>query len=85
MKLRITADIIDDDGNVVVKPTSAGVDIPEFEQFINGTNFLDTFDQYERPVLKARNEVLSGITEQYLEELFKKKPHLKPKNQQNGK
>ena len=36
--------------------------------------FGEVFDQYERKVLKARNEAIEAATEKYLSELAPKKP-----------
>jgi hypothetical protein len=84
VKLEITARIIDDSGNDVVAPTGVGADVPEFEQFIDGSNFIETFDKFERPALQARSALFSELSERYLDELFKKKPQLKPCRRQNG-
>jgi hypothetical protein len=40
VKLKLTAEIIDDGGNVVVAPTGVGANGPEFKQSIDGSNFV---------------------------------------------
>jgi hypothetical protein len=84
MKMRFTAEIIGDDGQVVTKPVTIDTDVPEFEKFLNGSNFLEQFGYYEKAVVKARNDVAKEATGQYLDELFKKKPELRPKQTPNG-
>ena len=59
MKIKFTAEIIDDDGNVVGKRTSEEGGIPSMETFDISTRegFLRDFDLLEKAVLKARNRI----------------------------
>lgn len=73
MKLQITVDIKNDDGALGAKSTIIEVNIPDFEAFTGPDKFGEVFDEYERTVLKARNEAIAAATEKYLSEMAKKK------------
>lgn len=74
MKVRFTAEIIDDDGNVVGKRTSEEGGIPSMQDFDLSTKegFLRDFDALEKSVLKARNQIGEEITEEILDGTLKK-------------
>jgi hypothetical protein len=72
MKMRITVNIENDDNTEVVGLTAVELDIPDFEAFTGPDKFGQVFDQYERKVLEARNDVMKEATEKYLSELAKK-------------
>lgn len=61
------------DGTPSVEATTIDVDVPDFEEFTGPERFGAVFDQYERKVLKARNEAIEAATEKYLNEMAKKK------------
>ena len=69
MKVKFTAEIIDDNGNVVGKRTSEEAGIPSMEEFDLSTRdgFLRDFD-----VLKARNQIGADITDELLDGTLKK-------------
>jgi len=50
------------------------ISIPEVEAFTGPGVFDEMFDQYERKVLEARNEVIGETTGKYLSAVAKKKP-----------
>lgn len=68
MKVRFTAEIIDNNGNVVGKRTSEEEGIPSMEEFDLSTRdgFLRDFDLLEKAVLKARNQIGADITDELL-------------------
>lgn len=68
MKIRITAEMVDEKGETVVKRIEKEAEVPELEEFGEAEQFYETFDQYERPVIRARNELLEELTKEYLEE-----------------
>lgn len=74
MKVRFTAEIIDDDGNVVGKRTTEEGGIPSMQEFDLSTKegFLRDFDALEKSVLKARNQIGEDITEAILDGTSKK-------------
>lgn len=74
MKVRFTAEIIDDDGNVVGTRTSEEGGIPSIQEFDLSTKegFLRDFDALEQSVLKARNQIGEKITEAVLDGTSKK-------------
>lgn len=74
MKMRITVNIEKEDGSELTGPTAMEVDIPEIESFTGPKVFDEVFNQYERRVLEARNEVVEEATEKYLSEVAKKSP-----------
>jgi len=68
MKVRFTAEIVDDDGKVRKAPVSAEADVPEITEFTSPSEFYKVFDRFERPVIEARNQVAAEVTKDYLEE-----------------
>ena len=74
MKMQITIDIKNDDGTVGAEATVIEVEVPDFEAFTGPDTFGKVFDQYERKVLEARNDVVEAATEKYLGAMAKKKP-----------
>jgi hypothetical protein len=81
MKMQITVNIKNEDNSEVAEPTTIEVEVPEFEAFTGPDTFGEVFDQYERKVLKARNEAVEAATEKYLSELAQKKPDLRCKSE----
>ena len=81
MKMQITVNIKNEDNSEVAEPTTIEVNVPEFEAFTGSDKFGEVFDQYERKVLKARNEAIEAATEKYLSELAKKKPRQRRGNE----
>ena len=73
MKMQIKIDIRNDDGTSGAEATVIEVDVPDFEAFTGPERFGVVFDEYERKVLKARNEAIASATEKYLSEMAKKK------------
>lgn len=67
MKLRITAEIVDENGATVVRQIEKEAEVPELAEFGELGQFYETFDQYEQPVIRARNELLEEVTKEYLE------------------
>ena len=74
MKMRITVNIENEDNSEVAETTTIEVDVLDFEAFTGPDKFGEVFDEYERKVLKARNEAIEAATEKYLSELAQKKP-----------
>ena len=72
MKVQIIVNMKNEDNSEAAESTTIEVDVPEFEEFTGPERFGEVFDQYERKVLKARNEVVEAATEKYLSELAKK-------------
>lgn len=66
MKIRLYAEIIDDNGNKVIKPVEVETEIPDIKEFGKKEEFYQIFDRYERPVLEARNQLGREITKEYL-------------------
>ena len=73
MKMRITVNIENDENTEAVESTVTELNIPNFEAFTGPDTFGEVFDQYERKVLEARNEVVKAATEKYLDGMAKKK------------
>ena len=75
MKVRITAEIIDDAGKVVKNRIREADGIPSLEKFDLSTEegFLRDFDQLERGILVARNQIGKDITEDFLSAAATKK------------
>lgn len=72
MKIKITVDIENTDETLAAESTTIEVDVPDFEAFTGPDKFGVVFDEYERKVIKARNEAIASATEKYLSEMAKK-------------
>ena len=74
MKVRFTAEIIDDNGNVIGNRVSEAGGIPWPDDFDLSTKegFLRDFDKLEKAVLKARNQIGKDIVEETLDNTSKK-------------
>ncbi len=68
MKVRFTAEIVDARGKVTRAPITVETDVPDVTEFSSPTEFYRVFDQFERPVIEARNQIAVEITKDYLEE-----------------
>ena len=66
MRVRFTAEIIDDNGEGINIPVKVETEVPNITEFSNPIEFYKVFDRYERPVIEARNQVASEITKDYL-------------------
>ncbi len=75
MKIRFTAEIIDDDENIIERHTGEEDGIPSLENIDISTKegFLRDFDIIEKAILNARNKVGEGITDGIYEAVSKKK------------
>lgn len=81
MKVRFTAEIIDDNGNVLKAPVAVETTVPDLTEYNCPSEFLKVFDRYERPVVETRNQIASEITKDYLEEAaFLKEGEHKPQH-----
>ncbi len=68
MKVRFIAEIVDANGKVTRTPVTVETDVPDVTEFSSPTEFYRVFDQFERPVIEARNQIAAEITKDYLEE-----------------
>ena len=73
MKMRIQVTIENEDESAFTEPTTTELSIPGVEAFTGPEVFDQVFEQYEREVIEARNEVVKEATEKYLSEVGKKK------------
>ena len=74
MDLEFVARIIGKDGSVIEKTIRLEDALPDLEDFDLSTKegFLRDFDEYEKSVLSARNQIAEDITTEYLKEASKK-------------
>lgn len=74
MKVRFTAEIIDDKGNVIGSRVSEEGGIPSPDEFDLSTKegFLRDFDSLEKAILKARNQIGGDIAQAALDAASKK-------------
>jgi hypothetical protein len=84
MKIQMIVHIKKDDGTFESDSTAIEVDVPNYEAFTGPENFGEVFDQYERRVLEARNEVVKSATEKYLDGMAQKK-HSQKQSHEAGK
>lgn len=66
MRLRFTAEMIDDKGERVCQPVEIEAAVPNLEEYGDKNRFYEIFDRYEKAALEARNQVAREITEDYL-------------------
>jgi hypothetical protein len=69
-KMKYTISFESDKSDEKMKPISVEFDIPSVNDF---DNFVKTFDDLERAVLKGRKEVTEKAIEMYMSEISKKK------------
>ncbi len=68
MRVRFSAEIVDDDGKVKKAPVSVETEVPDIAEYSTPSEFYKVFDRFERPVIEARNQIASEVTKEYLEE-----------------
>jgi hypothetical protein len=73
MKMEINIKITNDDGQEMVTPVLINTEIPDFDEYIDSSNFREVFNKCEQSVLKIRNKSTELAIEEYLTELSKKK------------
>ncbi|GHU53398.1 hypothetical protein FACS1894200_13950 [Spirochaetia bacterium] len=56
MKAIFSVRIVNDDGSEYVDPSIVETDIPNEEEYIDGSNFWEVFAKIERDGIPARNE-----------------------------
>ena len=62
MKVRLMAEITDDNGKKVIKPVEIETEVPDIEEFGDKGQFYEVFDRYEKPVLAARTRLMEELT-----------------------
>ncbi len=74
MKVKFTAEIIDDNGNTIGTRTSEADGIPSLEQFdlSRRDGSLRDLDAMEKAILKARDQIDGDIAEEILTDASKK-------------
>ncbi len=74
MKVKYTAEIVDDSGKVIGIRTSEACGIPSQDHFDLSTRegFLRDFDAMEKAILKARTELDEDVAEEILSSTAKK-------------
>lgn len=72
--IKYTAQIIDENGNVIESTSSDPIDIPAMEDFDLSTKegFLQDFDSFEHAVIQARDQVTKDIANEYFDSASKK-------------
>lgn len=68
MKIRFVAEILDDKGETIKAPVKVETDVPDVSEFTTPMEFYDVFDRFEKPVIEARNQIASKISQDYLDE-----------------
>ena len=74
-KMKITIEIEDETGEVLVKRESER-EVPYMEEF-REQGFRGAFHDYETAILEGRKEASDGITSEYLEYLSEKKREMR--------
>lgn len=68
MKVRLMAEITDDNGKKVIKPIEMETEVPDIEEFGDKSQFYEVFERYEKPVLVARTQLMEELTKCYMDE-----------------
>ncbi len=68
MKVHFIAELVDDNGEVTKAPMTIGTDVLDITEFSSPSEFYKVFDRFERHVIEARNQIVSEVTKNYLEE-----------------
>lgn len=66
MRLRFTAEMIDDNGERISNPVEMEAAVPNLEEYGEKSRFYEIFDRYEKSALEMRNQVAEEITQSYL-------------------
>ncbi len=84
MKVKYTAEIVDDSGKVIGIRTSEASGIPSLDSFDLSTRegFLRDFDAMEKAILKARTQLDEDVAEEILSSTAKKSRHQAKKGKQ---
>ena len=81
MKVRFVAEILDDKGNTIKAPVKVETQVPDVTEFTSPAEFYHVFDQFEKPVIEARNQIAWEIAQEYLDEAaFLKEGENKPES-----
>ncbi len=77
MKVKYTAEIVDDSGKVIGIRSSEADGIPSLYRFDLSTRegFLRDFDAMEKAILQARTQLDEGVAEEILSCIAKKSKH----------
>ena len=68
MKVRFVAEILDENGKLIRAPVKVETDVPDVSEFTTPEEFHKVFDRFEKPVIKARNQIATEIARDYLDE-----------------
>ena len=68
MKVRLMAEITDNNGKKVMKPIEIETEVPDIEEFGDKSQFYEVFDRYEKPVLAAHTQFMEELTKRYMNE-----------------
>lgn len=84
MKVKYTAEIVDDSGKVIGIRTSEADGIPALDSFDLSTRegFLRDFDVMEKAILKARTQLDEDVAEEILSSTAKKSGYQAKKGKQ---
>ena len=68
MKVRLMAEITDENGKKIMQPIEIETEVPDIEEFGEKSQFYEVFDRYEKPVLAARTQLMEELTKCYMDE-----------------
>ena len=85
MKMRMTIEIINDDGTITKVPIQKDTEIPGYDDYKGPDSFLQDFDVCEKAVLKLRDDAVKEAMDAYLADVSKKKRQTKPKSKKSTK
>lgn len=78
MKIRLMAQMIDDNGEEVTGIVTKEAEVPDVKAYGDKDQFLELFHRYEAAVIRERDSLTAQVTKEYLDcaaDLKKRKSH----------
>ena len=67
MKIRLTAQIVDDNGEGLAGIVMKEAEVPNVTTYGNKEQFLELFHRYETAVIRERESLTADVTKEYLD------------------
>ena len=67
MKIRLTAQIVDDNGEEMAGIVTKEAEVPNVTAYGNKEQFLELFHRYETAVIRERESLTADVTKEYLD------------------
>lgn len=67
MKIRLTAQMIDDNGEELSGIVAKEAEVPDVKSYGDKDQFLELFHRYESAVIRERDSLTAEVTKEYLD------------------